>query len=136
MDIPPASFDCVYSVSLLDKLEEQAVLAALRGIARFLKPTGVSIHALDFVQRGMGSREDLKRLELLASHFGLDDVELRSTLHQMDRDLDLFTLSAESLNRMRGSRPYDEFPMRKWASVHFVTSARNVTRNLPAAGRP
>jgi glycosyltransferase involved in cell wall biosynthesis len=136
MDLPPESFDCVYSVSVLEGIDEAAFAGVARGIVRFLRPAGVSIHAIDFVQRGTGYKEDLCRLELLAAMFGIEDVELRATLHRIDRDLDVFTLSAESINRLRGSRPYDQFRMRKCVSVQFCTSARNVARNPEAADRP
>jgi glycosyltransferase involved in cell wall biosynthesis/2-polyprenyl-3-methyl-5-hydroxy-6-metoxy-1,4-benzoquinol methylase len=70
LDIPRGSFDCIYSVSALKHFDERGLLGVARGIAKFLKPGGVSIHAIDSVQR----------LELLAALFKIDDVDLRAIL--------------------------------------------------------
>jgi SAM-dependent methyltransferase len=136
LDIPSGTFDCIYSVSLLEHLTPKALYDLVRGIARFLKPDGFTFHAVDHVQRGMGHTEDMERLELLASLFGIDSVELHATLQRLDRDLDAYTLSAEGLNQWRGSRPYEEFRMRKWVSIQIATDAARVTRSLEAVDRP
>jgi glycosyltransferase involved in cell wall biosynthesis/SAM-dependent methyltransferase len=136
LDVPAAMFDCIYSVSVLEHIDDDGLLAMGRGMKRFLKPDGVSLHAIDHVQRGMGQREDLQRLELLSRMFGIEDVELRSTLQRLDRDLDVYTLSAEAFNYWRGQRPYDEFRMRKWVSIQLLTDAPSVARSLPAVARP
>jgi glycosyltransferase involved in cell wall biosynthesis/SAM-dependent methyltransferase len=136
LDIPRASFDCIYSVSLLEHLDPPALQALVRGIAKFLKPDGFTFHAVDHVQRGMGHREDMERLELLGSLFGIGSVELHATLQRLDRDLDAYTLSAEGLNQWRGALPYEQFRMRKWVSIQIATGAARVTRSLQAVDRP
>jgi len=136
LDIPRGSFDCIYSVSVLQHLDDAALLAVVRGIAKFLSPSGMSIHAVDYVQRGMGHKENMERLELLGSLFGIGSVELHATLQRLDRDLDTYTLSAEGLNQRRGSEPYEKFRMRKWVSLQFATDAERVARSLEAVDRP
>lgn len=136
LDLPAGCFDCVYSVSVLEHLDADGLRAVAAGIAKFLKPEGLTIHAIDYVQRGTGHAEDLERLELLTSLFGLDPVELHVTLQRMDRDLEVYTLSAEGLNQWRGSLPYEKFRMRKWVSFQMVADGARVARSLAAAGRP
>jgi glycosyltransferase involved in cell wall biosynthesis len=136
LDIPPGTFDCVYSVSLLEHLTPDALHALARGTVKFLKPSGFTFHAIDHIQRGMGHREDMERLELLSCLFGIGSVELHATLQRLDRDLDAYTLSAEGLNQWRGFRPYEQFRMRKWVSLQIATDAGRVARSLEAVARP
>jgi glycosyltransferase involved in cell wall biosynthesis/SAM-dependent methyltransferase len=135
LDIPRGSFDCVYSVSVLEHLNAEELRAVARGMAKFLKPGGMSIHAVDHIQRGMGHQEDMERLELLGSLFGIDNVELHATLQRLDRDLDVYMLSAEGFNQWRGSQPYEKFRMRKWVSLQMATDAGRVARELEAVER-
>jgi hypothetical protein len=129
-------FDCIYSVSLLEHLETAELRGLVRGIAKFLKPDGLTIHAIDHVRLGVGHEEDRDQLELLGTLFGIDSVEIDATLQRLDRDLDVYTLSAEGLNQWRGSRPYEKFRMRKWVGIQIAIGAERVTRSLAAAGRP
>ena len=135
-DLPPATFDCIYSVSVLQHLEHESLRAMVRGIAKFLKAGGISLHAIDHVQRGMGHQEDMERIELVGRLFDIDKLELHATLQRLDRDLDTYLLSAEGFNQLRGTQPWEKFRMRKWVGLQMVTSAERVARSLAAADRP
>jgi 2-polyprenyl-3-methyl-5-hydroxy-6-metoxy-1,4-benzoquinol methylase len=134
LDIPSSSFDCVYSVSVLEHLHAEQLRAVARGMAKFLKPNGWSIHAVDYVQRGMGHQEDMERLALMGELFGIDDVELHGTLQRLDRDLDTYVLSAEGFNQWRGARRYESFRMRKWVSLQLATQAGRLAREVETTG--
>jgi hypothetical protein len=110
--------------------------ATVRGIARFLKPDGTSIHTISHVRRGVGFHDDKRRIELLASLFGIAEGDLASTLQRADRDLDDYSMSAEAFNRLRGSRPYGEFRMRRVVGIQFVTAARDVVRSPEEVPHP
>ncbi len=45
------SFDCIYSISVLEHVHQPGLSSVFRGIARFLKPGGYSLHLIDHVWR-------------------------------------------------------------------------------------
>jgi hypothetical protein len=94
-----------------------------RGLAKFLTPDGVSIHAIDHVHRGRADREHLEKLRFITLRSGLSIAKLDLILNQMESDTETYYLSAESHNRWRGSLPYNEFPMRICVSIQLVTTA-------------
>jgi SAM-dependent methyltransferase len=126
LDIPAGDFDCVYSISVLEHIDEQGLDAVARGMRRALAPTGHSIHAVDHVLRGNGDLEHLQRLRYLTNRVGIAGSELDNTLSSLSADTETYFLSAESHNRWRGSTPYDEFPMRVCVSVHLASTATDV----------
>jgi hypothetical protein len=121
--LEPASFDCIYSVSVLEHVPAEELLRVVLGMQRFLKKDGVSIHAIDHVHRGRGAEEHLSKLRLLANCLGSSDKDLDQLLASMSDDTDTYYLSAESHNRWRGGMPYDDFPMRVCVSIQFCCSA-------------
>jgi SAM-dependent methyltransferase len=119
------SFDCIYSISVLEHLDFAALDAVVSGMSRFLTRDGLSIHAVDHVHRGRGAAEHLATLEYLTNHLGL--AGLHDALTASDEDVETYYLSAESHNRWRGSQPYDDFPMRVCISVHTVSTRHGLT---------
>jgi SAM-dependent methyltransferase len=126
-----ASFDCIYSISVLEHIPAVALGGVMAGLRRFLKPDGVSIHAVDHVHRGRGAVEHLANLRLMTSGMGYSPEHLDRTLAEMSADIDTYYLSAESHNRWRAGVPYDEFPMRVCVSVHLCSTARSMVEHEP-----
>jgi|GEM_PF-1047768 len=120
------SFDCIFSISVLEHIPEDGLRGLFKGLKKFLKPEGVSIHAVDHVHKGNGEIEHLKNLEFMATNFGLSAHELHNLLDTMTNDTETYYLSAESHNRWRGGVPYDEFPMRICVSIEIVAEARRI----------
>lgn len=125
-ELKPGYFDCIYSISVLEHISEVGLRGVMRGMKRFLQPDGLSIHAVDHVQRGKGAEEHLARLRLMASGWGFSSEDLAKTLATMSADTDTYYLSAESHNRWRGGVPYDEFPMRVCVSIQACSAARSM----------
>ena len=125
-EIPAASFDGVYSISVLEHVERPGIDAVVRGMKRCLSATGVSIHAVDHVHRGTGAAEHLEGLRHLCAGVGITEGELGRTLAELTADTDTYYLSAESHNRWRGDTPYDEFPMRVCVSIQTATTANDL----------
>jgi hypothetical protein len=119
------AFDCIYSISVLEHIPPEGLASVFRGVSKFLKPSGVSIHAVDHVHRGNGAAEHLANLRLMARGFGFSQDSLDSTLARLTEDHETYYLSAESHNRWRGSMSYDEFPMRVCVSIHFISGLVN-----------
>ncbi len=117
------SFDCIYSISVLEHLSPNALHSVAAGLNKFLKPSGLNLHAVDHVHRGNGAAGHLVNLRLMANLFGFSEEELESCLGNVDRDPETYFLSAESHNRWRGSLAYREFPMRVCISVQMVAQA-------------
>jgi SAM-dependent methyltransferase len=121
-ELPAGSFDCVFSVSVLEHIDASGMENVVRGTRRCLTGSGVSIHAIDHVHRGRGDREHLDGLRRIVELFGLETGQLGRLFERMTDDTETYYLSAESHNRWRGSTPYEEFPMRVCVSVQIVST--------------
>ena len=119
----PGSFDCIYSISVLEHIPADGIRGVFAGLKRFLQPEGFSIHAVDHVHRGRGAEEHLANLELMAAGSGFSAEQLAQTLESLSADTETYYLSAESHNRWRAGVPYDEFPMRVCVSVQACCTA-------------
>ena len=117
-DLPAGeTFDCVYSISVLEHLPLDTVDAVCRGIVA--RTRGCTIHAIDHVLKGADDEKHLARLRRIASALGVEKRELEDVLVELVDDPETYFLSAESHNRWRGSVPYDEFPMRRCVSIQL-----------------
>jgi SAM-dependent methyltransferase len=125
-DPPRGEFDCVLSISVLEHIDHDGLNGVFRGLAKFLTPNGVSIHAIDHVHRGRADREHLERLRFITLRSGLSTAKLDMILSQMESDTETYCLSAESHNRWRGSLPYEEFPMRICVGIQLVSRATDL----------
>jgi SAM-dependent methyltransferase len=121
-EIEPRTFDCIYSISVLEHVDGAGLDAITRGMRQALLPSGTSIHCVDHVHRGREAGEHLRRLSSIAERFGGSRGELDETLARLTEDTEAYYLSAESHNRWRGDTPYDEFPMRVCVSVQLVST--------------
>jgi SAM-dependent methyltransferase len=120
------SFDCIYSISVLEHVHQPALSHVFSGIRQFLKPGGHSLHLVDHVLAGDGADSHLNHLgEIIASQseLALENEadrarQLGAVLNELTLDLETYYLSAEGHNRWRGGTRYDSFPFRKVVSVH------------------
>ena len=120
------SFDCIYSISVLEHLTPDALRSVADGLREFLKSNGVNLHAIDHVHRGQGAAAHLANLKLMTRLFGLSTEELETRLAGVDLDTETYFLSTESHNRWRGSLPYREFPMRVCIGVQMFGRAESI----------
>ena len=119
------SFDCIYSISVLEHIPDDAVGRVCVGIRRFSHAGAWSIHAVDHVVLGNGAAEHHAKLVRFADEFGIKERVLTELFDELERDPDAYFLSAEGHNRWRGSTPYDEFPMRRCVSVQFCVTSQS-----------
>jgi 2-polyprenyl-3-methyl-5-hydroxy-6-metoxy-1,4-benzoquinol methylase len=133
-DITPASFDCIYSISVLEHVPDVDLDRLFAGIKLFLTPSGVSIHAIDHVLKGEGDGEHHRRLRLMVGLAGIDLTELDRILGRLSEDTDTYFLSAEGHNRWRGATLYDDFPMRRCVSVHLCMPCARCAGHRCGAG--
>jgi SAM-dependent methyltransferase len=124
--LEPGSFDCIYSISVLEHVHQPALSTLFEGIRRFLKPGGYSLHIIDHVLAGPDADFHLGQLaEILTLQAALAK-EVHPTLlssfvtalKKAALDDDTYYLSAEGHNRWRASVPYTSFPFRKVVSLH------------------
>jgi glycosyltransferase involved in cell wall biosynthesis/2-polyprenyl-3-methyl-5-hydroxy-6-metoxy-1,4-benzoquinol methylase len=129
-----ASFDAVYSISVIEHIplpELQQVFAAMQ---MYLKPeTGLSIHAIDFIQKGEGDNEHRSMLQLLTDFSGIPRDQVEDTLHHMEHDIETYYLSAEAHNAWRMGSTYDDFPMRVCVSLQLCTPAKQLASQFASA---
>ena len=118
-------FAAIYSVSVLEHLPISSVDGVLEAIGELLDPeAGCSIHAVDHVFAGWGSDVHLERLERIVSGSGTPVSLLGEAIAALDADPDTYLVSAEAHNRWRGEIPYEEYPMRRIASVQLFERSR------------
>jgi glycosyltransferase involved in cell wall biosynthesis len=121
LSAPPAGFDCIYSISVLEHVPTNLLGNVFRGMKKYLKPNGWSIHAIDHVHKGNQADSHLATLTSMVEWSGIQQTELTTLLAQMNEDVETYYLSAESHNRWRGVLPYDHFPMRVCVSIQLVS---------------
>lgn len=121
-ELAPASFDCIYSISVLEHLSPEAISGVVSGIRKFQKPGLRTVHAVDFILKGDRHQKHFRMAELLSDGFGLTVSHLAPVLAQAAEDVETYFLSAESHNLWRGRTAYDAFPMRRVISLQFCTS--------------
>jgi len=123
---PPAGFDCIYSISVLEHVSVKLLEGVFAGLKKYLRPNGWSIHAVDHIHRGNGAVEHCEKLRSIVRGSGLEENTLTQLVERMNEDPETYFLSAESHNRWRGGLSYDEFPMRVCVSIQLVSQAANV----------
>ncbi|MBV8847684.1 MAG: class I SAM-dependent methyltransferase [Bryobacterales bacterium] len=124
--IEESSFDCIYSISVLEHISGASLSNVFAGMRRFLKPNGATIHAIDHVHRGNGAAWHLSNLRQMIRGFGFRQDDLQDLLTAIDQDTDTYYLSAEAHNRWRGTVPYAEFPMRVCVTIQIVSQAQTL----------
>lgn len=128
--VPAGVFDCVYSISVLEHVPLLEIDGVAEEIARTLRQSGTTLHAVDHVRRGAGAEEHHTKLSRLVGVLGEDVAALEDVLERSDRDTETYLLSAEAHNRWRGETPYEVFPMRVCMSVQTVVHAKRVQQTL------
>jgi len=123
LSLKEKSFDCIYSVSVLEHVPTAGLDPLFAGLHRFLKPDGVTIHAIDHVLRGHGDAYHLENLRVMIDRCGFRRDELEGLVATLLGDPDTYYLSAESHNRWRHGVAYDQFPMRVCVSIQVVAEA-------------
>lgn len=124
-DFPPeggldGDFDAVYSISVLEHVPLEAIDGLIAAARELIVPrSGHSIHAVDHVVAGWGAESHLEKLRRLVAASGLSEQDLQSTIAKLEEDPETYFVSAEAHNRWRGDLPYDEYAMRRIASVNL-----------------
>jgi hypothetical protein len=114
---PPVPLACVYSISVLEHIPLESVGGVVDAALDSLAPGGCAIHAIDHVLAGWGAEAHLERLEEIVRRSGIAQDDLHRLLDRVRDDPDTYFVSAEAHERWRGDLPYDEYPMRRIASI-------------------
>lgn len=115
------TYDAIYSVSVLEHVPVANLRAQVfPAIRMYMKPGGLSIHAVDFVRKGNGAEEHLALLKTVAACSDIGEEEVARVIRNMDEDIETYYLSAEAHNAWRMGQTYDEFPMRVCVSMQCV----------------
>jgi Methyltransferase domain len=119
LSAPQGGFDCIYSISVLDRLPDKVVEGVFAGMRKYLQPNRWSIHAIDHVCNG----EHYEKLKWIVLCSGIDEIELTQQLERMEADHETYYLSIESHNRSHGSLSSGKFPERVCVSMQVVSRA-------------
>ncbi len=121
------SFDAVYSISVIEHIPFPMLKNVFAAMRIYLRPTGLSIHAIDYIRKGNGNDEHREMLRDMTKLSGISEDEVHQMLHRMDEDIETYYLSAEAHNAWRMGLTYDEFPMRVCVSLQLCTLASKLT---------
>jgi len=113
-------FSAIYSISVLEHVPLDAIDPVMARSRELLaKRQGMSIHAIDHVLAGWGAEEHLEKLRRIAAGMGVAEEQLDAALADARDDPETYFVSAEAHNRWRGDLAYDQYPMRRIASVQL-----------------
>jgi len=108
--------DAVYSISTLEHIDD--LTPVFRAIRKFLKPaTGLSIHCIDVVTRGMDDAYHLRQAAQLLRLHGQPEGAWDTLMHQANQDLETYFLGPSGHQLWRATTPYEKFPYRKVLSL-------------------
>jgi hypothetical protein len=117
----PDGVAAVYSISVLEHVPLEAIGGVMRAAHDALVPGGLSVHAIDHVLAGWSADEHRERLDEMVRSAGVDLGRLVGLLERLERDPEAYFVSAEAHERWRGAAPYDDYPMRRIASIGLAT---------------
>lgn len=136
-EIAGESYDCIYSISVLEHIRHHRFAGLFEGIARHLRPGGQSIHSVDHVLEGAGRDYHLEGMKAILRgqealrHPGWgegnrnaaeSDQATEEILRLLTLDLETFYLSAQGHHLWRGGQPYEAFPFRKVVSIQTCST--------------
>lgn len=122
-DLPEASFDAVFSCSVVEHIPTNSIRPTVERIRDLLKPGGVSVHAMDLTVQGIMQNHALLG-KFTAAHAAPEDLlEVGQTILA---DLDAFYLSPQGHHRWRKfvGKSYDDYPYRRVTSLNLVARRR------------
>lgn len=125
-EFPPASFDAIFSVSVLEHVPPEPLRLCFQAIAELLRPGGASVHCFDFILQGAAADSAAKNARQILMH--QDGIAGRATQEDqlpqicaaLTQDLEAFYLSPQGHHHWRGGQPYDAFPFRKVVSLQTI----------------
>ena len=118
--LPPKAA-CVYSVSVLEHVPLEGLGDVIAAAAELTAPDGCSIHAIDHVIAGWGADAHRERLYEIVRRSGLPAKQLTELIAELEADPDAYFVSPEAHERWRGAVPYEDYPMRRIASIGVVS---------------
>jgi uncharacterized UPF0146 family protein len=110
----------VYSISVLEHVPADSVEEVVRAARELVGPAnGCTVHAIDHVLAGWGAEEHRERLGRMVAASDVAGGLLDESIAALERDSDAYYVSAEAHERWRGALPYDDYPMRRIASINL-----------------
>jgi hypothetical protein len=117
----PDDVRCVYSVSVLEHIAPEEIGGVIDAASELTAPGGCSIHAIDHVVAGWGADAHRERLEEIVRRSGLAADRLPDLIDRLQADPETYFVSPEAHERWRGALPYDDYPMRRIASIGLLS---------------
>lgn len=130
------SFDCIFSVSVLEHIPTENLKNLFDGIKQFLRLGGHSIHCIDDVVDGptddwhfqevreiLALQDQLQNPSLLLSDSRqLAEKNLMELYEKLRKDIETYYLSPLEFYRWKNGMPYEEYSFRKIVSIQTCTT--------------
>lgn len=125
-DLTENTFDCIFSISVLEHIPTSEIPSIFRGIEKYSKPGAYTIHNVDHIHLGHEADWSLQHLNSILAQLSLLDewTLLQGTI---DWDPDIFFLSPEGHLLWKGQRAYGEFPFRRCVAVNICKQVQEST---------
>ena len=123
LQAPPGGFDCIFSISVLERVPAEIREGIFAGMKKYLRPSGRSVHALHHMHKGSVDDERYTKLKSIVRKSGFEEIELTQLIASMDSDPETRYFSAESHNSLRGSLSSDEIRMSVCVSIQMASRA-------------
>ena len=121
-ETPVPNQDAVLSTSVVEHIPVEKHQETVLGIAKSLKPGGLSVHAIDVTCRGVNGFLEMTQgvaQNWVRAH-GIADFDIEPVVNEMLDTVDTYMLPATAYQKWRGARTYDEYPWRKVSSLQVV----------------
>lgn len=120
-----ASFDAIFSVSVLEHIPANSLTSCFEAMAEFLSPQGVSIHCFDYILQGRGDAHDFVHAQRILSEqqklTGQTAAEpFENLVERLKADVETFFLSPQGHHHWRNGQRYADFPFRRVVSLQTV----------------
>lgn len=121
----PASFNAVFSVSVLEHIPLEPMAKFFQAIREFLAPGGASIHCFDLVLQGIAEEHALTTARNILNHQAQlenrpDESDFADLLERLKGDVETFFLSPQGHQQWRRGLSYESFPFRRVVSLQTI----------------
>ena len=114
------SFDCIFSISVLEHIPSEEIPSIANGIKKFSKPGSYTIHNIDHIQLGNGADWSSKHMKCILDNFG-HLGEWAKLEDQISVNPEIFFMSVDGHLLWKGETPYSQFPFRRCIALNICS---------------
>lgn len=110
-------FDCIYSVSVLEHIDNSLLESLLETVNNHLVLKGRAIHTIDHIMMGHGEEWSKNHLNNILKFYNINS-SIEKLMGIMNSDVETYFLSPTGHLNWKGDLAYEEFPFRRCVSIN------------------